>query len=109
MNKPNSSLSQFIEEYPLYSKFGTDQPIEAADLNNLAFNFFCKKEKEIQPFRLEPIVHNGNGVDHPDSASSSVNGHLAEGAIIDFTEMFSGVCQKLLLVEEPRKKNQSTL
>jgi hypothetical protein len=82
MNTPNSSLSQFIEEYPLYSKFGTDQPIVAADLNNLAFNFFCKNEKEIQPFRLEATMYNGVGKHHD-----------AEEAAVDFTEMFSGVCQ----------------
>jgi hypothetical protein len=93
MNKPNSSLSQFIEEYPLYSKFGIDQPIEAVDLNNLAFNFFCKKEKEIQPFRLEAVIHNGNGVEHPTAA---INGYLSEGIVTDFTEMFSGVCQSCL-------------
>jgi len=91
MNKPNSSLSQFIEEYPLYSKFGVDQPIEAADLNNLAFNFFCKKEKEIQAFRLEPILHNSNGIKH--NGSFSPDGYLTEGSIVDFTEMFTGVCQ----------------
>lgn len=83
MNKPNSSLSQFIEEYPLYSKFGTDQPIEPADLNNLAFNFFCKTEKGIQPFRLAATIH--NGVAH--------NGHSAKETAVDFTEMFSGICQ----------------
>lgn len=89
MNKPNSSLSQFIEEYPLYSKFGTDQPIEAADLNNLVFNFFCKQEKEIQPFRLTTPIHNGN----IHSAFTHVPDSLSEGAIIDFTEMFTGICQ----------------
>ncbi|MFI5128478.1 MAG: hypothetical protein ACHQFX_00745 [Chitinophagales bacterium] len=81
MNKHNSSLTQFIEEYPLYSKFGTDQPIEAADLNNLAFNFFCKHEKEIQPFRLQAIAQNNNG-----------KLQLPEGTA-NFTEMFTGVCQ----------------
>jgi hypothetical protein len=81
MNKPNSSLTQFIEEYPLYSKFGTDQPIEAADLNNLAFNFFCKHEKEVHPFRLQAIGHNNNGK------------HQLPGGTVDFTEMFAGVCQ----------------
>jgi hypothetical protein len=91
MNKPNSSLSQFIEEYPLYSKFGTDQPVEAADLNNLAFNFFCKHEKEIQPFRLGAAVHNGKT--HPASASAAIPDSLSEGAVIDFIEIFTGVCQ----------------
>jgi hypothetical protein len=56
MNKPASSLSQFIEEYPLYTKFGINQPIEAADLGNLTFNFFCKNEKEIRLFKLETLV-----------------------------------------------------
>jgi hypothetical protein len=87
MNKPNSSLSQFIEEYPLYSKFGTNQPIVAADLNNLAFNFFCKHEKEIQPFRLGTAIHNGKT--HPAHIPDS----LSEGAVIDFIEMFTGICQ----------------
>ncbi len=89
MNKPGSSLSQFIEEYPLYSKFATDQPIEAADLNNLAFNFFCKKENEIQPFRLRST--SSNGIDH--SVSSISVKTTAEGSKVDFTEMFSGICQ----------------
>jgi hypothetical protein len=84
MSTPGSSLSQFIEEYPLYSRFGTDQPIEAADLDNLAFNFFCQKEKEVQPFRLSIPSSNGNGI-HP----SSQPHHSAEG----FTEIFTGVCQ----------------
>jgi hypothetical protein len=91
MNKPNSSLSQFIEEHPLYSKFGTDQPIEAADLENLVFNFFCKHEKEVQPFRLGSATHNGNS--HPGSTSAPIVQSLNEGAIIDFTQMFTGVCQ----------------
>ena len=90
MNKHHSSLSQFIEEYPLYSKFGIDQPIEAADLNHLAFNFFCKNEKQIQPFRLEATVH--NGVVHSGTAVNSLNG----GTAIDFTEMFSGICQSCI-------------
>ncbi|HET6996501.1 MAG TPA: hypothetical protein VFI06_16010 [Chitinophagaceae bacterium] len=83
MNKPGSSLSHFIEEYPLYSRFGTDQPIEAADLDNLAFNFFCQKEKEVQPFRLIIPSSNGNGI-HPPQQH-----HSAEG----FTVIFHGVCQ----------------
>src|SRR5215813_10839873 len=87
MNKPNSSLSQFIEEYPLYSKFGTDQPIEAADLDNLVFNFFCKKEKELQPFRLTSATRNGNDAHQGHHHSSS------EGSAIDFTEIFTGICQ----------------
>jgi hypothetical protein len=84
MNTPGSSLSQFIEEYPLYSRFGTDQPIEAADLDNLAFNFFCQKEKEVQPFRLTIPSSNGN-----DIPPSSQLHHSAEG----FTGIFTGVCQ----------------
>jgi hypothetical protein len=92
MNTPNSSLSQFIEEYPLYSKFGTDQPVEAADLGNLAFNFYCKNENEIQPFRLEPMAYN-NGSTIP---GSSHTGHKITGASVDFTEMFSGICQSCL-------------
>jgi hypothetical protein len=88
MNKPNSSLSQFIEEYPLYSKFGTDQPIEAADLNNLVFNFFCKVENEIQPFRLGTTFH--NNVDHPAPVRPI---HQAIAEETDFTEMFTGICQ----------------
>lgn len=83
MNKPASSLSQFIEEYPLYLKFGTNQPIEAADLDNLTFNFFCKNEKDIRLFKLETAVHNGI------SQTSNSN----EEAIVDFTEMFAGICQ----------------
>jgi hypothetical protein len=81
-------LSQFIEEYPLYSKFGTDQPLEAAELSNLAFNFFCKQEKEIQPFRLTATIHNGAA-----HSFTHVPDSLTEGAIIDFTEMFTGICQ----------------
>jgi hypothetical protein len=84
MNTPGSSLSQFIEEYPLYSRFGTDQPIEAADLDNFAFNFFCQKEKEVQPFRLTIPSFNGNDI----HASSQLD-HLAGG----FTGIFNGVCQ----------------
>ncbi len=84
MNTPGSSLSQFIEEYPLYSRFGTDQPIEAADLDNLAFNFFCQREKEVQPFRLTIPSSNGNGI-HPPAQLH----HSAE----EFTGIFTGVCQ----------------
>lgn len=91
MNKPNSSLSQFIEEYPLYSKFGTDQPIEAADLNNLVFNFYCKHEKEIQPFRLSATTHNGHA--HNSAAFNTIPDSSIEGARIDFTQLFTGVCQ----------------
>ena len=93
MVKPPSTLSQFIEEYPLYSQFGTAQPIEATDLNNLAFNFFCKNEKGIQPFRLEPIIHNGNGLEH---SPAPTNGSPAEETVAGFTEMFSGICQSCL-------------
>src|SRR5258705_11349121 len=88
MNKPNSSLSQFIEEFPLYSKFGTDQPIEPSDLNNLVFNFFCKSENEVQPFRLEPNTHK----DHSNNGSLIARSS-PEGSVVDFTELFSGVCQ----------------
>ena len=92
MNKTVSSLSQFIEEYPLYSKFGVNQPIEAADLAGLEFNFFCNNEKQIQLFKLAAAKH--NGVAHPGSVSPGVSRvHLPEGAIIDFTELFSGICQ----------------
>jgi hypothetical protein len=89
MNKPASSLSQFIEEYPLYLKYGVNQPIEAADLNNLAFNFFCKNEKAIQPFKLEAAAH--NGMAH--TGATNGRGYTTEGTTVDFTEMFSGVCQ----------------
>lgn len=91
MNKPNSSLSQFIEEYPLYSKFSVDQPIEAADLNNLAFNFYCREEKEIQPFRLIADFHNNARSSFSGNGSRNIS--LSAESKIDFTEMFTGICQ----------------
>jgi len=91
MNKPNSSLSQFIEEYPLYSKFGVNQPIEAADLNNLAFNFYCKEEKEVQPFRLYADFH--YNAHSSFSGNGSRNISLSAESKLDFTEMFTGICQ----------------
>jgi len=91
MNKPNSSLSQFIEEYPLYSKFGVNQPIEAADLNNLAFNFYCKEEKEVQPFRLIADFH--YNAHSSFSGNGSRNISMSAESKIDFIEMFTGICQ----------------
>jgi len=91
MNKPNSSLSQFIEEYPLYSKFGVDQPIEAADLDHLAFNFHCKEEREIQPFRL--IAELPANIHSSFSANGTQNSSLSADSKIEFTEMFTGICQ----------------
>jgi hypothetical protein len=85
MNKPHSSLSQFIEEYPLYANFGTDQPIDPADLDKLAFNFFCKHENNTQPFRL--YIVDQVRTDHNKSTN---------GSPLDFTEMFTGICQSCL-------------
>jgi hypothetical protein len=86
MNVPNprSSLAGFLSEYPLYSKFGINQPIEAADLDKLEFEFFCKNENAMHNFRLEAGMQNGNGRHVTD---------CVEGAIVDFTEIFSGICQ----------------
>ena len=89
-----SYLSEFISEYPLYSKFGIDQPLQVEDLNNLEFNFLCKNEEKIQPFRLEATSYrvlarfNSNG-----AAEAIPHGHLMEETNAGFTEMFSGVCQ----------------
>lgn len=80
--RPRSSLSEFLAEYPLYSKFGVNQPIEAADLVKLEFDFFCKNENGIQDFRLEVNSQHGNGVSLSPNAEQ-----------LDFTEMFSGFCQ----------------
>lgn len=85
MDKPNSSLSQFIEEYPLYVKFGIDQPAEIADLSNLAFNFFCGEEKEVQPFRLS--------VGLPAAIEPMHNGSPLETGKTSFTEIFTGICR----------------
>src|SRR5689334_11159356 len=82
MSKPSCSLSQFIEEFPLYVKFETDQPLTPGDLDNLAFNFFCKPENEVQPFRLEAASHGTN--------------HKKENSPVEFTEIYSGVCQSCL-------------
>ena len=90
MNKPNSSLSQFIEEYPLYVKFGVDQPIEAADLDNLVFNFYCKQEKAAEPFRL--LADSPRNL-HSISGNGSRHHSLSAESKIDFTEMFTGICQ----------------
>jgi hypothetical protein len=90
MNKPNSSLSQFIEEYPLYLKFAVDQPIEAADLDNLAFNFYCKQEKQMEPFRL--LADSPRNL-HSFAGNGSRHHSLSTESKIDFTEMFTGVCQ----------------
>jgi hypothetical protein len=89
---PLSYLSQFLEEYPLYSKFGINQPAEVTDLNGLQFNFFCKNENEFHFFKLEP-VSNHNGIDTKQIADGrSYPDHSAD-ARINFTEMFIGTCQ----------------
>jgi hypothetical protein len=81
-----SYLSEFLSEYPLYSLFGTDQPLEAVDLDNLQFNFFCQNENRNRIFKLRATSYNilhkrGNHL-------ASINDRPA-----GFTEMYSGNCQ----------------
>jgi hypothetical protein len=81
MTRPLSYLSEFLEEYPLYSKFGTDQPAVAEDLDGLHFNFHCKKEKATRGFMLKA------------TGSSSSRKQTLLDSQPAFTEMYTGICQ----------------
>jgi hypothetical protein len=90
---PLSYLSEFLEEYPLYSKFGINQPAEVSDLNGLQFNFFCKNENEYHFFKLEPASdHNGIHTKQITDETSQPDQSASE-ARINFTELFAGTCQ----------------
>jgi hypothetical protein len=82
-----------LEGYPLYSKFGINQPAEASDLDGLQFNSFCKREHEHHFFTLEP-ASKYNGI-HTESIDPeiAITDPFAEDAKIDFTEMFVATCQ----------------
>lgn len=92
---PQSSLSEFLADSPLYSKFGTDQPVEAADLNNLEFNFLCQNENKIQTFRLEATSYNVLARFNSNCVAEAMTqpGHLFDETNAEFTEMFAGICQ----------------
>src|SRR3970040_1885633 len=90
---PLSYLSEFLEEYPLYSKFGINQPAEVSDLNGLQFNFFCKNENEFHFFKLEQASAH-NGIQNKSTIDDlSRKDQFAENTKIDFTEIFIGTCQ----------------
>jgi hypothetical protein len=87
---PLSYLSEFLEEYPLYSLFGIDQPAEPGDLDQFQFNFYCENERENHFFSLSLIASD------PEIASrqtAPVPHYSADNRQSHFTALYTGRCQ----------------
>jgi hypothetical protein len=85
-------IINFIESYPLYTKFEVSEFLEAEDIDNIRINLFCKKENKNQTFKLEAtsdeMANKGRMF-----TSTLAPDYIAAEEIVDFTENYIGLCQ----------------